>query len=53
MRPRLTTIRQDAPQMGRLAAEQLIKLIRNPKSASKLPVILPVELIEGGTIESI
>ncbi len=53
LRPRLTTIRQDAPQMGRLAAEQLIKLIRNPKSASKLPVILPVELIEGGTIESI
>lgn len=53
LKPQLTTIRQDSIQMGWLAAEQLIRLIRNPKSASRLPVILPVELIEGGTIGTI
>ena len=50
LRPRLTTIRQDSPQMGRLAAEHLIRVVKDPKTASKLPVILPVELVEGGTI---
>ena len=50
LRPKLTTIRQDSRQMGLLAAEQLIRVIRSPKTASKLPVILPVELMEGGTI---
>ena len=53
LRPQLTTIHQDSTQMGRLAAEQLIRVVRDPRSASKLPVILPVELIEGGTIGKI
>ena len=53
LKPQLTTIRQDCIRMGTLAAEQLIRLVRNPKSASRLTVILPVELIEGGTVGEI
>ena len=53
LRPQLTTIHQDSAQMGRLAAEQLIRAVKDPRSASKLPVILPVDLIEGGTISRI
>lgn len=53
LKPQLTTIRQDCTRMGTLAAEQLIRLVRNPKTASRLPVILPVELIEGGTVGEI
>ena len=53
LKPQLTTIRQDSEQMGRLAAELLVGLIRDPENASRLPAILPVELIEGGTIGDI
>ena len=53
LKPQLTTIHQDSAQMGRLAAEQLIRVVKDPRNASKLPVILPVELIEGGTIGQI
>ena len=53
LRPQLTTIRQDSRQMGKLAAEQLIRVVRSPQTASRLPVILPVELVEGGTVGKI
>ena len=33
LRPQLTTIHQDSAQMGRLAAEQLIRAVKDPRSA--------------------
>ena len=50
LKPQLTTIRQDGDKMGRLAAEQLVSVIHDPVNSSKFPFILPIELIEGGTI---
>ena len=50
LKPQLTTIRQDGDKMGRLAAEQLVRVIQDPVNSSKFPFILPIELIEGGTI---
>lgn len=48
--PKLTTIRQDCAQMGRMAAQRLIDLVDNTGTASRLPAILPVEFMEGGTM---
>ena len=48
--PRLTTIRQSCDSMGRVAARRLIDLIENPRTASRMPSVFPVELVEGGTI---
>ena len=53
LKPALTTVRQDTEEMGRLAARHLVRLVREPSKASRLPAILPVELIEGGTIADI
>ena len=53
LKPSLTTVRQDTEEMGRLAARHLVRLVREPSKASRLPAILPVELIEGGTIADI
>jgi len=48
--PKLTTIRQNSETIGSTAARKLIDLIENPKTARRMPVIYPVELIEGGTV---
>ena len=48
--PKLTTIRQDAFLIGQLAAQRLISLIECPDTASRMPTILPVEFLEGGTV---
>ena len=48
--PRLTTIRQSCSDIGTEAAKRLIDRIENPATASRLPCVFPVELVEGGTI---
>lgn len=53
MSPRLTTIRQSSEDIGRTAARRLIELIESPETASRKPVIFPVELVEGGTIGTV
>lgn len=49
--PPLTTIKQDARGLGREAAEGLVNLIERPKTTVVRTVIMPVELIEGGTVK--
>ena len=48
--PRLTTIRQSCEEIGTEAAKRLIDRIESPETASRLPSVFPVELVEGGTI---
>ena len=48
--PRLTTIRQNAETMGKIAAVRLIDLIEHPETASRKPTIYPVELVRGETV---
>ncbi len=51
--PKLTTIRQSTDLIGKTAAQRLISLIENPKSANRIPSVYPIELISGGTVENI
>lgn len=50
LRPRLTTIRQDAATMGREAARRLIDRLEHPGAADAGPVTVPVALMEGETV---
>ena len=51
--PKLTTIRQDTDQIGRLAATRIIDLIDHPSTATRMPAILPVRFMEGGTVGTV
>jgi LacI family transcriptional regulator/LacI family purine nucleotide synthesis repressor len=51
--PALTTIKQDTEQIGRQAAENLIKLIEHPRSTIIRPIVVEGELYEGGTVGNI
>ena len=51
--PRLTTIRQDTEQIGKLAAENLIRLIEHPRSTIIRPIVVEGELYKGGTVKDI
>lgn len=48
--PKLTTIRQNSDLIGEEAAAKLIAMIEEGKRVSRLPVLLPIELLEGGTV---
>ncbi|MBO7661757.1 MAG: substrate-binding domain-containing protein [Clostridia bacterium] len=50
LKPRLTTIRQNAETLGKVAAARLMDLIEHPETAPKRPAIYPVELLEGETV---
>ena len=50
LRPRLTTIRQNAEAMGRQAALRLIMLVEHPEVPLSGPDMIPVELLEGDTV---
>ena len=50
VRPRLTTVRQKSDEIGKEAARLLITKIEDPKSVPWMPVFVPVELLEGGTV---
>lgn len=50
LRPRLTTLQQDAVGIGRAAASKLIQAIEEPKTAFPEQITLPGKLLEGGTV---
>lgn len=50
IKPKLTTVRQKSDKIGEEAARLLIGRIEDPKSVPWMPVFVPVELIEGGTV---
>ena len=45
--PSLSTVRQDIPQMGRIAGESMIRMIAGDQINRK--TILPVEFVERGS----
>ena len=53
IRPRLTTVRQKSDVIGEEAARLLISRIEDGKNAPRLPVFVPVELLNGGTVARI
>ena len=53
MFPRLTTLRQDTEQIGRIAAQELTNLIENPKTALVRKIMVKGEIQEGGTVRDI
>lgn len=53
LEPQLTTLRQDAGQMGAKAAENLISLIEHPKTTVVGQVIVTGEVFEGRTVGNI
>jgi len=50
MRPRLTTVRQDAEGIGKHAAVRLIERIENPAAPVSYPDVVPGVLLEGETV---
>ena len=50
--PRLTTIRQRSEKIGEAAATRLINMIENPAEKSRVPTIVPTELIEGESVSN-
>jgi len=50
LRPRLTTLRQDAQVIGTRAAARLIQRIENPSALAGYPDIVPGVLVEGETV---
>ena len=51
-RPAITTIHQDATQKGVLAVQRLMEMLERREAASD-QVVLPVELVERGTVRQI
>ena len=51
--PKLTTVRQDTKMIGKLAADNLIKLIEHPRSTIIRPIIVEGELYKGDTVADI
>ncbi len=50
IKSRLTTVRQKSDVIGEVAARLLIARIEDPGSVGWMPVFVPVELLEGGTV---
>lgn len=53
LEPCLTTVRQDADQIGAEAAKQLINLIENPKNHQSEDICLRAQLVKGGTVRKL
>ncbi len=50
LRPHLTTIRQSNEEIGRLAADLLIKKIEGTTDTPDEQIIIPVTLLKGETV---
>ncbi len=50
LQPQLTTIKQDAEQVGSVAARHLISLIERPKTTLVEQIVIPGKLIEGKSV---
>ena len=53
LRPKLTTYKQNAEELGRLAAEKLIEEIENPKSFIPQQYVVNGEMLIGGSVKKI
>ena len=53
LNPKITTIRQNTREIGRIAADELISAIENPRATIVKRVVVDAELIEGETIRKI
>jgi len=53
MHPRLTTVRQDGEEIGRLAAIRLMERIETPQTPVPEPKVVPCELIIGETVQRV
>lgn len=53
LRPGLTTWKQDTDSIGRKAAQMLIEAIKNPKASIAQQIIVPGQLVKGGTVKNI
>jgi len=53
LRPKMTTYKQDAEAMGRIAATELIEQIENPKLFIPRQIMVSGNIIPGGTVKDI
>lgn len=53
LEPKLTTVQQDAEQIGCVAARELISLIERPKTTIVEQVIIPGHIIEGKSVADV
>lgn len=53
LQPQLTTIKQDAEQVGRVAGNKLISLIEQPKTTLVEQIVIPGHLVEGKSVSRI
>jgi LacI family transcriptional regulator len=53
LRPRLTTVRQDADRMGELAADELLRAVEEGRSYVPGRILVPGELIPGQTVKDL
>ena len=53
LRPRLTTVRQDADRMGELAADELLRAVEEGRSYVPGRILVPGELIPGQTVKNL
>ncbi|HHZ11473.1 MAG TPA: LacI family transcriptional regulator [Acholeplasmataceae bacterium] len=53
LRPRLTTYRQNAEEIGKTAAAKLIEMIENPKLFIPEQILIPGAVIKGETVKKI
>lgn len=50
LQPHLTTIKQDAEQVGAVAARHLVNLIERPKTTLVEQIVIPGKLVEGKSV---
>lgn len=50
LEPKLTTIKQDTSEIGRIAAEKLIGLIENPRTSLIEKIVVPGQLLTGSSV---
>lgn len=53
LRPRLTTLKQDAERMGEAAAEELVKAVEEGRSYIPGRIVVPGHILPGGTVKDL
>lgn len=53
LRPKMTTYKQDAEAMGRIAATELIEQIENPKMFIPRQIMVSGNILQGGTVKDL
>lgn len=52
LEPKLTTLRQDTRQIGKRAAQEMIRQIENPKAAAEI-IVIPGALLPGNSVKNL